>query len=178
VRVARAMSRALGLPESEVGLVSFVAGLPGTGATEPGERSGAPDEAVAGNEAAAATAGENEPAPLSKVEAMSAAREILLTRHEWWDGSGYPRGIEGASIPLGGRILAVVDAFERYSQGKGGRAALSLEDSIRELRKLAGTRFDPEVVDAFERACFEFEKPRWESAADSWEHASATQGGE
>ena len=69
-------------------------------------------------------------------------------------------------------------AFERMSTGKGRRAALSREDSIRELQKLAGARFDPEVVDAFAGACVEIERPRGESATDSWEHASATQGGE
>ena len=109
---------------------------------------------------------------------MSATRDILLTRHEWWDGSGYPRGIEGGEIPLGGRILAVVDAFERMSAGKGRRPALPREEAIRELRRLAGARFDPEVVDAFEGACAELEQPRRESATDSWEQASATQGGE
>jgi GAF domain-containing protein len=174
VRVARAMARGLGLPESEVGLVSFAAGQKGAGITGPVETQ---DAANAGEEGAPAAA-EAEPARLSQIEAMSAVREILLTRHEWWDGSGYPRGLEGAAIPIGGRVLAVLDSFERYTAGKGQRAALSREDSIRELRTLAGTRFDPEVVDAFEAACVELDTPRWESAADSWEHASATQGGE
>ena len=177
VRVARAMARALGLPESEVGLVSFASSVQGPGADEPGEGP-APAGATAGAEGVEAAAAESDATRLSHVESMSAARAILLTRHEWWDGSGYPRGLEGTEIPLGGRILAVVDAFERMTTAKGRREALSREDAILELRKLAGTRFDPEVVDAFEGACVELETPRWESAADSWEHASATQGGE
>jgi two-component sensor histidine kinase len=176
VRVARAMARGLGLPESEVGLVSFATSLEGAGISEPIEAPGTPE--ATGTEENAAAATEAEAARISRVEAMSAVREILLTRHEWWDGSGYPRGLEGAAIPIGGRILAVVDAFERLTAGSGRRAALSREDSIRELRGLSGTRFDPEVVDAFEAACVELETPRWEGAADSWEHASATQGGE
>jgi len=178
VRLGRATARALGLPESEVGLVGFAANAQGTGTAEAGERP-APEAAAAGEENANAAAGkESDAVRLSRVETMSAVREILLARHEWWDGSGYPRGLEGAAIPLGGRILAVVDAYERMTTGKGRRAALSREDSIRELQKLAGARFDPEVVDAFEGACVEIEKPRRESATDSWEHASATQGGE
>ena len=178
VRLGRATARALGLPESEVGLVSFAAGAQGAGIAEAGERP-APEAAAAGEEDASAAAGpEGDAVRLSRVETMSAVREILLSRHEWWDGSGYPRGLEGAEIPLGGRILAVVDAYERMTTGKGRRAALSREDSIRELQKLAGARFDPEVVEAFEGACVEIEKPGRESATDSWEHASATQGGE
>jgi hypothetical protein len=174
VDLARAVARALALPVSEVGLVSFAAGV--QGAAEPGERPAAEAaDLEPGSEAAAA---ESDTARISKIEKMSAVREILLTRHEWWDGSGFPRGLEGAEIPIGGRILAVVDAFERMSAGKGRRAALPREDSIRELGKLAGARFDPEVVDAFEGASMELEKTRWENAADSWEHASATQGGE
>jgi histidine kinase/DNA gyrase B/HSP90-like ATPase/HD domain-containing protein/GAF domain-containing protein/phospho-acceptor domain-containing protein len=174
VRVARALARALALPESEVGLISFTASIPAGENAAPGERAASPEAAAAGADAGS----EPESARVSKIEAMSAVREILLSRHEWWDGSGYPRGLEGAEIPIGGRILAVVDAFERMSTGKGRRAALSREESIRELMQLAGKRFDPEVVDAFEGAAVELEKTRWESAADSWEHASATQGGE
>jgi signal transduction histidine kinase len=173
VRVARAMARRLALPESEVGLISFAASIPAGESAASGERAATPEA-----EGEGADAGSEESARVSKIEAMSAVREILLSRHEWWDGSGYPRGLEGAGIPIGGRILGVVDAFERMSTGKGRRAALSREESIRELMQLAGKRFDPEVVDAFEGAAVELEKTRWESAADSWEHASATQGGE
>jgi len=179
VRLGRATARALGLPESEVGLVSFAASAPGAGIAEAGERP-APETAAAGETDARAAAGpEGDAVRLSRVETMSAVREILLSRHEWWDGSGYPRGLEGAEIPIGGRILAVVDAFERMTTtGKGRRAALSREESIGELKQLAGARFDPEVVDAFEGAAVELERTRSEDSADSWEHASATQGGE
>jgi signal transduction histidine kinase len=177
VRLGRATARALGLPESEVGLVSFAASAPGDWIAEAGERP-AHETAAAGEAEPQAAAGpEGDAVRLSRVETMSAVREILLSRHEWWDGSGYPRGLEGASIPLGGRILAVVDAYERMTTGKGRRAALSREDSIRELQKLAGARFDPEVVEAFEGACAELGRSGGD-ATDSWEHASATQGGE
>jgi HD-GYP domain-containing protein (c-di-GMP phosphodiesterase class II) len=62
--------------------------------------------------------------------------------------------------------------------GGGAKPALSRGDAFRELDGLAGERFDPEVVKAFERAFAEGEVPRSENAADSWEHASATQGGD
>ena len=176
VRVARALARAMALPESEVGLVSFAASVPTGGSAETGERPSATDPTAARGDASDK---EPEAARLSQIETMSAVREILLTRHEWWDGSGYPRGLEGAEIPIGGRILAVVDAFERMTTtGKGRRAALSREESIGELKQLAGARFDPEVVEAFEGAAVELERTRSEDSADSWEHASATQGGE
>ena len=167
VLLARATARALPLPESEVGLLSFAASLEGIAVAPP-----AP--AAEGDEKAE----EPNAAPISPFETMSATREIQLTRHEWWDGSGYPSGLEGTAIPPGGRILAVVDTFERMIAGSGRRAPLSHEEAIQELRRLAGARFDPDVVDAFERACVEVEKSRGEGAADSWEHASATQGGE
>jgi hypothetical protein len=174
VRLARATARALGMPEAEVGIVSFAASLADAGAAEPGAHAG---DAKAG-EARDAGGDDAESAPLHPLEVMSAARDILITRREWWDGSGYPAGLEGERIPAGGRVLAVVDAFESMTAGTGARPAHSREDVFRELDGLAGRQFDPEVVKAFERAFAEGEAHRLENAADSWEHASATQGGD
>lgn len=176
VRLARATGRALGLPEVEVGIVSFAASLADAGLAD----AGAPPASTAGDDAEAGAAGEDESdgPPLHPLEVLSAARDILVTRREWWDGSGYPAGLEGDRIPVGGRVLAVLDAFERMTAGEGERPALSPGDALRELSGLAGERFDPEVVKAFARAVAEWETPRSENAADSWEHASATQGGD
>lgn len=78
--------------------------------------------------------------------------EIVLTHHENYDGSGYPRGLRGEEIPLGARIVAVVDAFHAmvstrtYSRGK------TVEYAMDELERCAGSQFDPRVVKAFVQA--------------------------
>jgi len=178
VLLARAVARSLALPESEVGLVSFAASLHGAGMPKFDRRPRTDDALAAVEDDAPHTLSENDVEPLRPLESYGAVRDIALTQHEWWDGSGYPRGLQGHQIPMGGRILAVVDAFESMTVGKGGHPARTREESIRELRRLAGTQFDPEVVDAFEKAYREQERPRGEGATDSWEHASTTQGGE
>ena len=68
--------------------------------------------------------------------------------HERVDGNGYPGGLRGEEIPLESRILFVADAFEAMTSDRPYRAALPREDAIEELRRCAGTQFDPAVVDA------------------------------
>jgi HD-GYP domain-containing protein (c-di-GMP phosphodiesterase class II) len=75
----------------------------------------------------------------------------VLSHHEWLDGSGYPRALGGDAIPLEGRILAVADAYEAMTADRPYRAALSAAEARAELRRGAGTQFDPAVVAAFER---------------------------
>jgi diguanylate cyclase (GGDEF)-like protein len=69
--------------------------------------------------------------------------------HEWYDGSGYPRGLKGEEIPLLGRILAIVDAFSAMTMDRPYRKALSWSDAIDELRRNSGTQFDPALADLF-----------------------------
>jgi HD-GYP domain-containing protein (c-di-GMP phosphodiesterase class II) len=71
--------------------------------------------------------------------------------HEWFDGSGYPDGLSGEEIPLISRILLVTDAFDAMTSDRPYRAATSEEEAIAELRRCAGTQFDPNVVEAFLR---------------------------
>ena len=73
----------------------------------------------------------------------------ILTHHEHWDGSGYPRGLKGAEIPLLSRILAVADAFDAMTEDRVYRKALSAETALAEIEKCAGTQFDPEIVRIF-----------------------------
>lgn len=74
------------------------------------------------------------------------AREIALTHHEHWDGSGYPQGLKGEAIPWSGRAVAIVDAFESMSTTQFYREPRSVEDAVREIEKQAGTRYDPKLV--------------------------------
>ena len=76
----------------------------------------------------------------------------VLAHHERLDGAGYPRGLAGDAIPLEGRVLAVADAYEAMTADRPYRRALSHEVARAELRRGAGTQFDPPVVEAFLRA--------------------------
>jgi diguanylate cyclase (GGDEF)-like protein len=73
----------------------------------------------------------------------------ILHQGERWDGTGYPEGLGGDSIPLGSRIVFVADAFDAMTSTRAYRPALLREDAVRELERCAGSQFDPEVVDAF-----------------------------
>jgi putative two-component system response regulator len=78
------------------------------------------------------------------------ASEIALTHHERWDGSGYLRGLSGAEIPLAGRIVAVIDVFDALTHPRPYKDAWPVDRALAEIRRGAGTRFDPDVVAAFE----------------------------
>ena len=72
-----------------------------------------------------------------------------MHHHERWDGSGYPDGLRDEKIPLGARIVAVIDAFDAMTSDRPYRKALPREVAFDELRKGSGTQFDPKVVKAF-----------------------------
>ncbi len=73
----------------------------------------------------------------------------ILKHHEWWDGSGYPLGLKGDSIPLECRIIAIADAYDAMTNDRPYRKALSKAAAVIELRKGAGTQFDPALVELF-----------------------------
>lgn len=75
--------------------------------------------------------------------------EYILAHHERWDGQGYPRGLAGEEIPLAARILAVADAFDVMVNERPYKSAFSTELAIKELKRHAGTQFDPHVVTVF-----------------------------
>ena len=74
---------------------------------------------------------------------------IVRWHHEWWNGSGYPDGLEGEQIPLAARILRVADTYAALNAARPFRAAVSIEDAKRHLVEWAGIEFDPAVVKAF-----------------------------
>jgi len=73
----------------------------------------------------------------------------ILYHHEWWDGNGYSNGLRGEHIPLIARIIAVVDSYHAMMTERPHCGARTLEDAKAELRRCAGTQFDPAIVDAF-----------------------------
>ena len=82
---------------------------------------------------------------------MQTARDIAVSHHEKWNGSGYPQGLSREAIPLTGRIAAVCDVFDALISERPYKKAWPLDDALREIRASGGTAFDPEIVDTFFR---------------------------
>ncbi len=153
VQLAEATARILGRSDEELHLIRLAAQLHDIG------KIGIPDTIL------------HKPGPLTEEEwaVMSRHPEIgrqvlvqaggifvLLSRivgahQERWDGDGYPYGLAREAIPLGARILAIVDAYDAMTSQRPYRQALLAEDARAELQRCAGTQFDPHIVDAFLR---------------------------
>jgi HD-GYP domain-containing protein (c-di-GMP phosphodiesterase class II) len=88
---------------------------------------------------------------LSAISFLDRALDVVRHHHERWDGGGYPDGLRGEEIPLWARIFAVVDTVDAVTSDRPYRAARPLGAAIHELRKEAGTQFDPACVEAFLR---------------------------
>ena len=73
---------------------------------------------------------------------------VVRASHERWDGGGYPDGLAGTEIPLAARVIATCDAFDAMTTDRCYQGARSVPDAMAELRRCAGTQFDPDVVDA------------------------------
>ena len=73
----------------------------------------------------------------------------ILAHHERWDGTGYPKGLKEEAIPLNSRIIAIADSYDAMTSKRPYRNALSQEIAIEEIRKNAGTQFDPEIAKIF-----------------------------
>lgn len=86
---------------------------------------------------------------LKEVDDYKHLAEIVLSHHEWWNGTGYPQNIKGKDIPEASRIIAIADAYETMTGKHSYRQPMSKEEAILELRKYAGTQFDPELTELF-----------------------------
>ena len=83
---------------------------------------------------------------------LKLARQLALTHHEHYDGTGYPAGLKGDAIPWGGRVMAIVDTFEAMTSTQFHRDALPWERAAGEIERAAGRKFDPKLVAAFQKA--------------------------
>ncbi len=80
---------------------------------------------------------------------LSSIADFILKHHERWDGNGYPLGISGEEIPIECRILSVVDAFDAMTNDRPYRKAMTINKAAEELKRSAGTQFDPDLVPVF-----------------------------
>lgn len=92
---------------------------------------------------------------LSQIKDFKDSIDIPYCHHEWWDGSGYPRGLEGEQIPLAARIFSIVDVWDALTSNRPYRAAWQRKDAMAHIINQAGTHFDPRVVDEFVRMVME-----------------------
>lgn len=90
--------------------------------------------------------------------------EPVLTHHEYWDGSGYPKGLKGEEIPLFARIIAIAEVYDRMLHGPYFSERKSRDEAVSEMRRLAGIQFDPDLTDTF----IELMKADLDVDPDSW----------
>jgi diguanylate cyclase (GGDEF)-like protein len=151
VQLVKATARQLGCEEEEVQLAGLAALLHDVG------KIGVPDHIL--HKPGSLTAEEwgvmrRHPVIGSQILAQAGGRfelvsHIVISHHERWDGRGYPYELKQECIPLGARILAVVDAYDAMTSDRPYREALPVAQALIELRHCAGSQFDPRVVEAF-----------------------------
>jgi diguanylate cyclase (GGDEF)-like protein/putative nucleotidyltransferase with HDIG domain len=98
-------------------------------------------------------------APLARI------RQMVLHHHEFFDGSGYPDGLSGRSIPLGARIITIADSYDTITSDRSYKKGRTAEQALSELERCAHTQFDPELVAAFLRAMRQLPNPIIEVAS-------------
>lgn len=86
---------------------------------------------------------------LSSIDFPFPVVPIVAAHHENWDGTGYPRGVAGEAIPLGARILSVVDCYDALTSDRPYRRAMTTDEALAVIAERRGTMYDPHVVDAF-----------------------------
>ncbi|WP_305046179.1 GAF domain-containing protein [Geoalkalibacter sp.] len=86
---------------------------------------------------------------LKDIEYSQEVRAAILHHHEWYDGSGYPEGLQGEQIPFLSRVIAIVDAWCAMTEDRPYREKMTNEEALAELRRKAGSQFDPALVEVF-----------------------------
>ncbi|MDX6664825.1 MAG: hypothetical protein QOG68_1031 [Solirubrobacteraceae bacterium] len=154
-RFARGAAERMGLPEHEVGRIALAAQLHDVGKCaipdaildKPGKLDAREWEFIHRH----TVIGER---IVLAAPALAHTAKLVRSSHERFDGTGYPDGLCGDAIPMGAAIIAVCDAFEAMTTERPYRAAITAAEALVELRRCAGTQFDPRAVHAF---CSPFE---------------------
>ena len=145
-----AMAEALGLPEDKIATIRAASLLHDIG------KVGIPDSIL--SKEGPLTDEEWEPVKAHPQLGVEILRHIIdlanclpaiLHHHERYDGKGYPSGLKSDNIPIEGRILAIADAYDAMISPRSYREQLSSQEALNELKRCAGTQFDPELVDIF-----------------------------
>jgi putative nucleotidyltransferase with HDIG domain len=149
-RYARAMARALGLPTQEEELVHTAGLLHDIG------KFAFPDSILLANERlsdaqweAVKRHPEDGAGIVRRIDGYGPVADVVLAHHERWDGTGYPRSLAGEEIPKAARLIAVADTYDVITARDSYRKPITSEAAIVELRRVAGTQLDPEVVELF-----------------------------
>jgi adenylate cyclase len=87
---------------------------------------------------------------------LNTAKEMVLSHHERWDGTGYPQGLYGEAIPFAGRVMAVADVYDAVTSKRVYKPACPHEEAVKIIAENRGKRFDPDIVDAFLQVHEEF----------------------
>ena len=83
------------------------------------------------------------------IKTLQDSLEIILYHHENYDGTGYPKGLKGKDIPIGARILRIVDSYDAITTNRPYKEAMSKEQAVEELAKYSGTHYDPIILEQF-----------------------------
>lgn len=101
---------------------------------------------------------------VASAPSLAATEELILRHHEHHDGGGYPGGLAGEEIPLGSSVISVCAAFVAMMAHRPYSDAITVEEALAELRRCAGTQFQPLVVEHF---CALIESPGWQLTAQA-----------
>ena len=83
------------------------------------------------------------------LEEFSELAQFILEHHERWDGKGYPKGLKSEDVSIEGRIIAIADSYDAMTSYRTYRKALSEEEAVAEIKRCAGTQFDPDLAKIF-----------------------------
>ena len=110
---------------------------------------------------------------LHPIQFLGQVPEMVLHHHEWFNGKGYPDGLKGEEIPIGSRIVSVIDAWDAMVSDRPYRKALSYNLALEQLQLGRGEQFDPRVVDVFVHLFRdEWSRPDEPESADDNPHAA------
>jgi len=153
------LGRAMGLGEDEVRLLQYVSGIYDVGMVKVGggilRRHGGLRDGEYESVKQHPEVGVDIVGP---IEFLEQVKEIILHHHERYDGGGYPGKLKGDSIPVGARILAVVDAYSSMLSDRPYRSAMTAEEAMEEIRRCSGSQFDPDIVEKLVAVLREGEK--------------------